>query len=289
MKGELLRNESMQDKPVRDEREIQASLGRMLLALMPDWQIHELGPFEYLSGGYSNRNFRVRRNTEAFVLRLPTRDRPYVDRGHEVSFYRSNHRARVPELVAFDRVTGNMLTRFESGPLLSEAEVAHDLLIDYLSSLHSALPSSGRSYDPMALAREYLLVGDPPGWIRHLAEHSIWSPPVTAPCHNDLNPWNVILKASGRWVTLDWEWFGDNDPLFDLVTLHQGLALGDDLLPAMAERRVAGKADDQRLNACLLAYWLREYAWAHAELSLGNVRDEIQMQLATAASRLERF
>ena len=247
-----------------------------------------MGPFEYLSGGYSNRNFRVERNAEAFVLRLPTRDRPYVDRGHEESFYRSNHRVRVPELVAFDGVTGNMLTCFESGPLLSDAEVAHDLLIDYLLSLHAGLPDSGRRYDPMALAREYLLVGRPPGWVRRLAESSVWSPPVTAPCHNDLNPWNIVLKESGRWVTLDWEWFGDNDPLFDLVTLHQGLALDDDLLSAMAERFAPGTIDE-RLGACLLAYWLREYAWAHAELSLGNVRDEIQTQLANTATKLKRF
>ena len=27
------------------------------------------------------------------------------------------------------------------------------------------------------------------------------------------------------WKTLDWEFFGLNDPLFDLVALHQGLEL----------------------------------------------------------------
>ena len=45
------------------------------------------------------------------------------------------------------------------------------------------------------------------------------------PCHNDLNPWNVIVSAAdpGRWCTLDWEIAGDNDPLFDLICVSEGL------------------------------------------------------------------
>ena len=47
---------------------------------------------------------------------------------------------------------------------------------------------------------------------------------VCAKADYDLNPWNVIVTEA-RWETIDWEFVGNHDPLFDLITLHQGLNL----------------------------------------------------------------
>lgn len=268
------------------KRRSEAELRRVVVALRPDWQADALGPFEYLSGGYSNENHRFAHAGEAFVLRIPDRVRPFVDRAHEAAFYGMAHGVPMAALVAFDTASGTMLTRYVPGTLLSGAPVDAEAITSYVRVLHAALPPSGRCYDPVLLAREFLAEGKPPGWIRKLAEALNWVPEMSAPCHNDLNPWNVIVPDTGPWVTLDWEWYGDNDPLFDLVTLHQGLGLDDGTLTAMlaawSETPVAG----ERLERCLTAFWLREYAWAHAEHVHGNHRPEIQAQMDLAGSRL---
>jgi len=262
------------------------ALTRIVLSLVPHWRAGEIGTFEYLSGGYSNENYRFRRGNDRFVLRVPERVRPFVDRELEAAFYRGRYAIRTAELVAIDTAAGFLITRFEPGALLVDSEVSIAQIADYLKSLHTALPSSGRCYDPVRMAREYLAVGSVPDRIRRLADDLIWQPVQTAPCHNDLNPWNVIVPDAGSWVTLDWEWIGDNDPLFDLVTLHQGLALGGSSLPGLAAACHGHPVDDEHLRRCLIAFWLREYAWAHSELHHGNRRREIEAQLASAATHL---
>jgi thiamine kinase-like enzyme len=278
------------------------ALHRALRALVPDWNLEGVGPADYLSGGYSNRNYRIEYQDQAYVLRLPERQRPFVDRTREEAFYRQPNQVRIPELVAFDATTGAMLTRFEAGKLLSDSVQTPEALIAYLSDLHASLPPSGRDYDPLALTREFLAVGRVPDWVRKLADALVWRPATLVPCHNDLNPWNVIRPPTGAWVTLDWEWFGDNDPLFDLVTLHQGLELADDVLHEMAllwtaaggsnkaaAETVADELGDSRIHHCLIVFWLREYAWAHAEAYHGNPREEVAEQIETGAKKLRQL
>lgn len=262
------------------------NLTRLVRRLVPAWSADPAMTFTFLSGGYSNENYRFDHDGHGYVLRVPSRVRPFVDRAHEFAFYDSGAaRVNTPELIAFDVDTGVMVSRFEPGRLLADAPPDVDSLVGYLRSLHAALPASGRSYDPLLLSRQFLAEGSVPPGILRLSEVE-WSPVSQAPCHNDLNPWNIIISAPDRWVTLDWEWFGDNDPLFDLVTVHQGLDMDQTSLAQMAELWAEGPVDNDRLSACLHAFWLREYAWAHAELTFGSQRDEIVAQLNTAADRL---
>lgn len=258
-----------------------------LASLMPDWRLADVQGIRYLSGGYSNENYAFDYQGERYVLRLPNRQRPYVDRSRELGFIESQQTLRLPALVAFDTASGRMLTRFEPGPLLSDVEPAIPTLASYLRGLHSALPRSGRRYDPLGLSREFLASGDIPMLIRTLMNSFSWKPARMAGCHNDLNPWNVILADPGPWVTLDWEWYGDNDPLFDVVTLHQGLGLDDESLTELVGRWSDRPVGAQELQDCLIVFWLREYAWAHAEQSHGNNRSEISDQLTTSLNRLE--
>ncbi|MGE0622677.1 MAG: phosphotransferase [Pseudomonadales bacterium] len=262
------------------------TLTRIVLNLVPDWRADEVGDFEYLSGGYSNENYRFHRSGEAFVLRVPERVRPFVNRTLEAAFYGGDHSVRTAELIALDTRSGCLITRFEPGPLLADAKVSASEIAAYLRNLHDALPSSGRTYDPVRLVREYLAAGTPPDAIRRLADSLEWRPGTVGPCHNDLNPWNVLVSAAGPWVTLDWEWHGDNDPLFDLVTLHQSLGLDGASLEDLSAAYLGHPGDRKRLQACLTAFWLREYAWAFAEHLHGNPRPEIEAQMSLAATRL---
>jgi len=171
---------------------------------------------------------------------------------------------------------------------------APERIAAYLVELHERLEATvtvapevlGRVYDPVAQARLFLAADGTPDWIRQLGDEFQWNPPERVLCHNDLNPGNLIETPAGQWITLDWEWFGRNDPLFDLIALHQGLGLDDALLPALAESVTGQDPQAERLTACLTAFWLREYGWANAELAAGSTRPEIAVQRDLGASKL---
>jgi thiamine kinase-like enzyme len=193
----------------------------------------------------------------------------------------------MPEAVAFDPATGHLISRWVPGQLLADLTVAGSQLVEYLRRLHADMPQLERDYDPVAEARRQLGRASAPSWVEALAKRLHWAPETVVVCHNDLNPWNVIRSPTGEWVTLDWEWAGRNDPLFDLVNLHQGADLEQDTLPTLAARYLGAPVRPARLHACLTAFWLRETLWAMAEVESGNDRPEIREQVRLGLEKLE--
>ena len=259
----------------------------ILELLMPDWRLPRALEFDYLPGGYANDNYRFSFDGNHYVLRAPGGSQPYVDWKRERAFYLANHTVARPVLVALDVDNGSMVTEWVSGRLLVDDPPDNDELLAYLADLHGSLPPVDGNYDPIALSAVYLAEGKPDPHAKRLASSLTWPPGPVVTCHNDLNPWNVI-RATDAWVTLDREYLGMNDPLFDLVALHQGLQMDTELL-ALSERYQADRVSQERLNGCLAAFWLREYSWAHAQLALDNRREEIETQLETAAAKLMQF
>ncbi len=264
-------------------------LRRRIAALRPDWNPAEVSGFIYLEGGYSNDNYRFEHGGERYVLRAPTRPRAFVDRRLELGLYQNGAAADMPELVAFDADSGHMITRWVAGAVLADRHPAGAELVAYLSGLHRRMPPMTRICDPLAQAREHLAHARAPRWLQALGRDQVWKPDQLTPCHNDLNPWNVICTPAGRWVTLDWEWAGLNDPLFDLVTLHQAAALDDAELPALGAEFLRERADPARLERCLTVFWLRETAWALAEIAAGNDRPEVIEQSRLGSEKLRRL
>ena len=87
-------------------------------------------------------------------------------------------------------------------------------------------------------------------------------------------------------MTLDWESYGNNDPLFDLVTMHQGLNLDDDVLPGLCDELLDAVAAPDRIEQVLIGFWVREYAWAFAETQRGTDRAELGEQMRKAEEKL---
>ncbi|MCZ6616625.1 MAG: phosphotransferase [Gammaproteobacteria bacterium] len=261
---------------------------KILRRMMPDWHLPRELAFDYLPGGFANANYRFSLGGNSYVLRTPGGDQPYVDWKQEHAFYLAAHAVPTPTLVALDVDNGAMITEWVSGRLLVDDKPTVDELLSYLAGLHGNLPRVDRNYDPIALSAVYLARDLPHSRARQLTNTLTWPLGAVATCHNDLNPWNVIRK-SDCWVTLDWEFLGVNDPLFDLVTLHQGLQMADAELLALSERYLADRVTQERLSGCLAAFWLREYSWAFAQASRGNRREEIETQLETAAKKLLQF
>jgi aminoglycoside phosphotransferase (APT) family kinase protein len=271
----------------------EAQLVAIAQLLVPDWTDDELfSDWTYLEGGYSNDNYAFLQNAERFVLRIP-RGHPTPAAWHkELDWYKRLSTETGLKPIAFSADTGQMITPWVSGTLLVDSWKKDQLhpqpsdsvlsrLSLYLKTLHSQLPSTDNRYSSS------MAVGN--------GSH------VT--CHNDLNPWNIIVTGEDRWVTLDWEWVGLNDPIFDIISLHQGLGLNGGLLQLCQDyfgpsASIGSNIDSNtgvntdpndlssRLTIGLQAYWRRELTWAENQIASGNDRHEILAQRETATHKL---
>ena len=258
-------------------------LKKHICALMPIWTDAVLKDFNYLSGGYSNDNYSFSmssdKGSENFVFRLPKVQQPFVNRDLELHWYRTLPDNVGVKPVALDVKSGAMITPMLDGQILAEVYDDHfgeQELLDYVKNLHLVLPNVEREYNMFELAALYAV--DPAGLPSQDSMHMYQA------CHNDLNPWNIIVTEHG-WRTIDWEFVGLNDPLFDLVALHQGLELPDAGLVNLSAQLI-GHTDVDRLSRVQKTFWYREWAWAEFQMRAGNLREEIISQHKLSQAKL---
>jgi len=266
------------------------ALVTLVRRLVPDWHADRVVIDRHLPGGYAHANYRIRHGEEYFALRAPG-DMP----DPQTLAFEARWFERLPadlgaDIVAFDPGSGALLSRWIDAPLLVDRPATAEDLVNYLVTLHQRLPAAERDYDlPFRVDT----------WLRGRAIHSAVARArarlrggddayITA--HNDLNPWNILCTAP-HWRTLDWEWAGRNDPLFDLVTLVIGADNDDRRLEGIARQyaermhlETSSLAD--RLANAVSAFWLREFAWAEAALSDGNRRLEVTAQRERSLEKL---
>jgi thiamine kinase-like enzyme len=188
-----------------------------------------------LTGGITNRNFLV--STEGtdgqWVVRLAGNDTHLLGISREVEHAATVAAAGVgvgPEVTAFIRPEGYLLTRFIVGTRVSD-EAAHEpetirRVADSIRRIHDGPPIPGlfvpfrivEAYQALAAARgvpippEYELARS----IARRIELALLSNPVELrPCHNDLLNANFIDDGA-RIRIVDWEYAGMGDPFFDL-------------------------------------------------------------------------
>lgn len=243
---------------------------------------------EYLPGGYSNRNYRIETRTGDYALRIVEHGPPHR---HERRYLDI---PAAPDVVAYDAGSGHLLTRWIDGQLFAQAPPTADQAGAYLAALHGQIPAGVRAYRYEMQVNALLRGGGRLAAPDVVVAHRLldWRPRTLCGCHNDLNPWNVIRVATSTstpaYRTLDWEFAGDNDPLFDLAGLALGLrwnyAQACSCLASyrkLAPTTVADAATPARLRDALVAYRIREYAWAVAQIASGNDREEIEAQATT--------
>lgn len=266
----------------------------MLRRLMPEWDPHRVGMISVLPGGYSHRNYRITYSAEAFVIRLPAAGASAEDARFEGGWLRGLPAGLGAEIVAFDPETGALLSRWIDAPLLVDTTPAPQELADYLVALHRRMPGLYRRYDLPSQVRQWLGHSAQPAAVLKARRRLVPTGALARPCHNDLNPWNILCDPGG-WRTLDWEWVGLNDPLFDLVTLGLGVGVSAAELRGMAAGYLArqeppgGNGLEERLEQAVLGFWLREYAWAFDARRRGNARAEVEAQLDHALARLQEI
>jgi thiamine kinase-like enzyme len=183
--------------------------------------------------GSNNDAFLVDDGERRAILKIAVAGRPFPlnSRANEASVQAAAHAAGLAPAVLYvdeevlleEYVAGIAWTRgtFHDPARLSE-------LAAVLRRLH-ALPPTGRRFPLQAAARHYRATLAP-GANPHEADRQLavidaleFGGPLGC-CHNDLVAGNVV---SGEYVVLlDWEYAGDNDPLFDLAAALEHHAVG---------------------------------------------------------------
>lgn len=189
------------------------------------------GPPVPLSGGITNRNYRICLGGRDCVLRLPGQDTRLlgIDRaGERLAAKRAASLGIGPEALYADAEC--LVTAFVPGSAVEPARLRSDpaVVARALRSFHESgleLPSSFsvpdllRSYATLAASRGAQL---PAAYARaqelvdRIAEALPLSEPV--PCHNDLLAGNLI-EAGDQLLLVDWEYAGLGHRYFDLGNL----------------------------------------------------------------------
>ena len=217
------------------------------LALVPgmDASAFHIQP---MSGGLTNRVYKVSTDDATFVLRLNANhtDAFGLDRCSEVDILAHAAAAGLaPEIIHADMNNGILLLRYIDGRVWTSDDLAVsknlESLAALLRSVH-ALPLSGKNFDAAAVASGYLNNLSSQQDLHKIGARCntiiecIAPPKHPCCCHNDVVAANVIV-CSGL-MLLDWEYACDNDPLFDLASVISYHTLGtmaaDTLLCAYA-------------------------------------------------------
>jgi thiamine kinase-like enzyme len=222
--------------PVAEE-ELRGALREELtsaLRRLPELASGEL-TFTALSGGITNRNFLVTGAPDGskYVMRLAGNDTHLLGISREVEHAATVAAAGVgvgPEVVAFIRPEGYLVTRFIEGRPIPEDEMRTP---DRLRAVGATLrrihdgPAIPGLFVPFRIVEAYRAlamsrgVTIPPEYdlaqsiARRIELAFLTAPVELRPCHNDLLNANFIDDGS-RVRIVDWEYAGMGDPYFDL-------------------------------------------------------------------------
>lgn len=268
-----------------------------------------LGP---LSGGITNRNFRVDvdggvdvAGGSTFVLRLAGNDTHLLGISREVEYAATVAAAAVgvgPDVVAFIRPEGYLLTRFIVGRAIDTAAVHEARTItrvaDSIRRFHEGPPIPGifvpfrigEAYRALAAARGVAIPAEyeeARARVRQIERAFLENPVEMRPCHNDLLNAN-FLDDGNRIRIVDWEYAGMGDPFFDLgnfsvnheLTPDEDAVLLDAYEGAVAPSRLA------RLRLMRLVSDFREATWGLLQQGISTLDVDFRTYAASHFRRL---
>jgi thiamine kinase-like enzyme len=260
-----------------------------------------------LSGGITNRNFRVDATgtTDRWVIRLAGNDTHLLGISREVEHAATVAAAGVgvgPEVTAFIRPEGYLVTRFIVGSPVSDAAVHRpDTLrrvADSLRRIHDGPAIPGLfvplricdAYRALAIARG---VPIPPEYElaaaigRRIELAFLANPLELRPCHNDLLNANFIDDGS-RIRIIDWEYAGMGDPFFDLgnFSINHGLTAQEDELLLAAYDGEVRPSRVARVTLMRVVSDFREAMWGVLQQGISSLDVDFVAYASASFDRL---
>jgi thiamine kinase-like enzyme len=258
-----------------------------------------------LSGGITNKNFRVNLCGKSYVVSIGGRSTKHlgIDRKAESQNMRAAHQCGITPAVVF--AGGNvMVNRFVEGRVLRAREITHqpkqNQFVNLIQCCHRIPVVNVRGRFCVFDNIEYLMrEGERLG--ARLPENASWimsqlariqqamsrHPQQPVFCHNDFVPENFICTRESM-VLIDWEYSGCGDRYFDLgmaATYHQ--------LDNKEERELLGayfgKVTDaslSRLRLMRMMSTLRDGAWSLVQGAVSSLDFDF---VAYGEGRFRRF
>jgi len=278
-------------------------------------------PFDLipLSGGITNRNYRidVHGQLDRYVVRLAGNDTHLLGISREVEHAATVAAAGVgvgPEVVAFLRPEGYLVTRFIEGTPLAALDVHAPHVLERVAGsirrFHDG-PAIPGLFVPLRIVEAYAALARtrgvtiPPEFdlaqaVARRIELALISDPLELrPCHNDFLPGNLIDDGT-RMRIVDWEYAGMGDPFFDLGNFSVNNSLTEDEDAALLrayDRRDAVPRRLARLVLMRIVSDFREAMWGVLQQGIstldvdfrGYAEEHFDRLLANAATaRFER-
>lgn len=232
----------------------------MALTRMPEMRDLRLSDIKIERlGGLTNKNFRLETPRGRFVLRIPgAGTSEYISRSNEAHAARIAADAGVnAEILFFDENDGVMLCRYIDGAVTLNGERFKDLgavarAAQSLRRVHECGKPFLNRFDLFQMIDEYLAIlakknaALPAGYHTVKAEAEkvraalAIRPLPLRPCHCDPLAEN-FLDTGERVFVIDWEYAGNNDPMWDLGDLSVEAGFGPEQDAALLQAYFAGQ------------------------------------------------
>lgn len=234
-----------------------------------------------MQGGLTNRNYKVDYAGNSFVLRLDDQHTASfgLDRATDLKARKLAAEAGIAASVVFaDSGRGILLSEYLAGDVWRKEDLNNprnlELIAELLHKVHS-LPLLGVRLNPKLVAKRYLaaLVNSPDLQAfgmqcqKQVAAMPVGS--IVCCCHNDVIAENIVAGGDNL-MLIDWEYSGDNEPMFDFACLIAFHEL-DTKTVAILLDAYAGGADDvlrERLAVQIILYDAIQWLWFAARQSV---------------------
>ena len=262
----------------------------LILQRVPQFAIAKSLEVEELSGGITNRNFKVTADGECFVLRLGGNETEFLGINRRNEYECSLLASQVgvaPEPTAFLEPEGYIVARFISGKGISAEEIRTDenihRVVESMKAYHGLSFFPG-SFSPFRVAEEYAETAR--GFKVQLPENIDWilkrsseiekamyrSLLQARPCHNDLLNANFIDDGA-RIRILDWEYAGMGDFFFDLGNFAAQHEFNEQQDEMLLQAYFGSPNDSQRAHQKLMKIMsdLREAMWSLVQIGVSKL------------------
>ena len=243
---------------------------------------------EPLTGGITNRNYRVAVDGEVFVVRVPAESGSLlgIDRRIEREASRLAAAAGVgPDVIAFVEPEGVLVTRFIEGQPVRDHTVHDPVMLERIAQslrrIHQA-GSIASAFSPFRVVEAYALTA-----MRHggrlpaaheraqavaVAIERALSPQPPVLCHNDLLNANFIDDGVSIRI-VDWEYAGMGDRFFDFgnFAVNHQLTEDDEASLLMAYFGRVAAAQHARLRLMRLMSDYREAMWGVLQQAISEL------------------
>jgi len=261
------------------------------LRRIPGFALKENLVITELTGGITNKNYKITLDGESYVLRMGGNETKYLGIDREVEYECSRLAAQVgiaPEPIAFIAPEGFILARFIAGKGIPAEEIGTEenihRVVESMKAYH-ALEFFPGSFSPFRVAEEYartarsfnVKLPDKMDWYleksREIETAMYGREPLTlCPCHNDLLNANFIDDGT-RLRILDWEYAGMGDIFFDLGNFAIQHEFNHEQDEILLKAYFDTPTDSQRARQKLMKIMsdLREAMWAQVQIGVSQL------------------